>query len=233
MKLIFIIPFLCLNLITSLKKTEVELAKKYQFDGEDKQFTLNYEGSLNNVLLLQIKCDNNIIQYEVKCPDYHMTSHINHCSETEEIFTQQSSGMCTFNFTGKGNFIVYSFKESVTIDLKDTYGNVDLEAKEILKLTEPYHDLTFSFNNFESDIIAYFNYNKEKISINDEYYDIKNPFKICVNETCEKGNIQEYNFIKNNTYKIIVQIQAINDKNGKTHYVFPGFSFPKKINIIL
>ena len=82
-------------------------------------------------------------------------------------------------------------------------------------------------------MLAYFDYNKERVKISSEYYNIENPFKICYNETCEKGDIQEYNFIKNNNYKIIVEIQVITDKKGKKRYVFPGFSFPKKNSNLL
>ena len=220
------IAFLCMNLVTSLE--EIEFGKRIQFDGENKLFTHNFADVQNNVFLFIVEYENKKISYSMKCPPSSINVQSTGGKVREEIFTLSQPNECTLNITGKGNFIIYSFKDSVAIDLKDTYGNINLAAKEISLSNEPNYQLTFLVNNLESDMLAYFDYNKEKIKISDEYYNIENPFKICVNETCEENNIQEYNFIKNNNYQIIVKIQVITDKNGRKRYVFPGFSFPKK-----
>ena len=231
MRLNFIIAFLCLNLIISLENNEIELGKRIQFDGKDKEFILNNVNGDNNIILCLIEFDHSL-KYKTLCGGHGSIIQAEGGTEVEDIFTISEPGtyMCNFTFTGKGNFIIYSFRDTINIDLKDTYGNINLEAKEIKNLNKPYPKLTFTINNLESDMVSYFGYNKKTININDENYNIKNPFTICVNNECQAGDIEEYNFIKNNTYIIIVEIQVITDKNGNKHYVFPGFSFPKKVN---
>ena len=231
MRLIFIIAFLCLNLITSLENNEIELGKRIQFDGKDKEFILNNVKGQNNVILCLIEYDHGLT-YIVNCPGHEIGINDEGGTEEEDIFTISEPGTCTctFTFTGKGSFIIYSFMDTINIDLKDTYGNINLKAQEIYDLEKPYPGLTFSINNLESDMVSHFYYNQKKIKVGGEDYNIENPFKICYNETCLKGGIEEYNFIKNNIYQIIVEIQVITDKNGNKHYVFPGFLFPKKVD---
>ena len=215
MRLIFIIAFLCLNLITSLENNEIELGKRIQFDGKDKEFILNNVKGQNNVILCLIEYDHSLT-YDRRCADDGAGIQSEGGTEEEDIFTISNPGTftCTFTFTGKGNFIIYSFKDTISIDLKDTYGNINLEAREIFNLLYPYPELTFTINNLESDMVSYFNYNKKTIKINGENYNIENPFEILVNNEFLSGSgIEEYNFIKNNIYKIIVKIQAITDKN--------------------
>ena len=228
MKFIFIIAFLCLNLITS--REEIELAKRIQFEGETNEFTYNIADVQNNVFLIIIEYEDNIVFYTINCPHQSIQSSANSGKAKQVVFSLLFPGECTFSFIGIGNFTFYSFKNSVPIDLNDTYGNINIEAEKINidRVNEPNCELTFLFNNLESDVLGSFDYNKEKVRVGSEYYDIENPFKICVKEKCEKGDIQEYKFIKNNNYKIIVEIQVIIDKNGKKNYVFPGFSFSKK-----
>ena len=146
MRLIFIIAFLCMNLITSLK--EIELGKRIQFNGENKQFTYYIAEYQHNVFLLIIEYENGKISYSANCGGSSYSRSISGTGkEIEEIFTISKSCECTFNITGNGNFVFYSFKNSVAIDLKDTYGNINLKATEIGPLdsvqNEPDCELTF------------------------------------------------------------------------------------------
>ena len=116
------------------------------------------------------------------------------------------------------------------VDLKDTYGNINVEAQEIRNLKQ-YTYITFKVNGLDNNTFAYFNYNRTKVYVDSYTYDIANPFKICKEEECMENDIQSYNFTRGHSYEIHVKIQNITDNYGRIHYIFPGFSFPQKVDI--
>ena len=214
------------SLSLSLDTASIDLGKKVLFDSSNKEFTIQYKGPQNNMLLFLMSQEIRGLSYKLKCPDIEMETTK---SEKENgIFIYNSGGTCTLKFNvnegDKGNFFVYDFKALYEIKLKNKYGNINAGMEWSSFVREEQYDesmskLTFLVPNFRANSIISFEYTK---NVN-HFSPFENPFKVCHENVC-KENVTSYYFEKGKSYQIYVKTQKVLEYQ-ETRYAVPPFRF--------
>ncbi len=221
--------FFIFSLVSPIEKPIVELGTNYTFDQDNNEFKLNYKGKSNDGLLAYVEYESGTfcslsMVYEFLDFEFEMLSNY------AVLFFQDSpknSYTIQFGFSEgdiiNGTFKIYSFQDELKIKLKNKYGNINLP---LLKKTSKKYDipkkLTFSINNLDRDVTVKFDYNPE-IYYFFKTYDLNNPFEVCIKNDC-KNNITSYDFKKDNSYKIKVNMFLLEEESNFI-YAIPGFEF--------
>ena len=216
------------SLSLSLDTASIDLGKKVLFDSSNKEFTIQYKGPQNNMLLFLMSQEIRGLSYELNCPDIQMETTK---SEKENgIFIYNSGGTCTLKFNvnegDKGNFFVYDFKALYEIKLKNKYGNINAGMEWSSFFREEQYDesmskLTFLVPNFRANSIISFEYTK---NVN-HFSPFENPFKVCHENVC-KENVTSYYFEQGKSYQIYVKLlKELGDSPASYYYFVPPFSF--------
>ena len=223
--LISILAFASFKELT-VKNYAINIGVNTTFDKDHVNFTLNYTGEKNDVMLLYIEYDK-IISYIRECR-LHYSGHITtQGTEYAKLLTPEYN--CHYRFsTGEdkiGSFVIYAFKKELNIKLKNKYGNLNLpvylkEKKKRKKLD--ISQLTFSVPNFERNATAVFEFNNT-IIIDEKNYDMENPFKVCHGGICTT-NLDSYDFNEGESYTITVKVTKVTEDNF-IYYIIPGFTF--------
>ena len=106
--------------------------------------------------------------------------------------------------------------------------NLDKEKvviNSLVSYNEKFPSLVYSISNLVADTEAKFTHDSPTIIIEDIYFTLKNPFRICVENEC-KDDIETYTFIKGKSYTIEIKNEELVAKTKKQYYM-STFSFYK------
>lgn len=227
--MIEILLLFIITLSSSKKIPTIELGVNTTFDSISNELEFIYNGPGKDIILIYVKFEGEYYDYEFDCTYSHSTGE----GTSSEIVLYSNNqvgktGSCNIKFflsndSDKGSLIIYTLNKVLSIKLKNQYGHLDNEFFQIFKGIEPsVSQLTFLVPSLEKDITANFEYQKKE-NLNDIYYDIDNPFIVCHGKTCQ-DNITSYDFKKKESYKIMIKIHRVKNKN--TDYIgIPGFRF--------
>ena len=217
-----VIILILLFTLTSAKLTgsqSLKIGEKYIINDNAKEFTLNFEGLKNEILLLYFALQGPLtINYECGSSKKGDIIYASSGDKLEFFEPGKSKISCNFHFTpteGKENtLIIIPTKNPLKLKLKNKYELPSFKTMSSLDITE----FKFTVQDLEKDKTAIFQYH-----LNKDTDSLGNPFTVCEGSNCQK-NISIYEFKKGKTYTILVGVKK--EEIDYIDYILtPGFSF--------
>ena len=191
-------------------------------------FEFDYDGSIGDPLIIYIQPDYDdlIFIYYPKSAGYYTSMWVT--LEGYGILVQADSidiyleAHYLERFNGTGKFWINPCNNEIQIDLSEKkYGKmipITGNKMDVENIT------TYVVTNLKKDYNITFQYQKE-IKLNDNYFNISNPFVVCSENEC-LGNVTNYIFTKEKSYKIILKAENILDTIHYVEYTcLPAYTF--------
>ena len=223
-----------LLLLTTISTKINEVSSAIEFDVEqpilkdDHVFTFSNTAQDTKFYLVEMDIVDNMVRYEYKCPGSSGSSGGYFTFSPDPMIIKAQTGECSisielndWNTKDKRTIWIHPLDREIEIDLV----NQTYQLKHYAEFNEKFPSLVFSVSNLTESITAKFEYERSLVKIDDNYYSLKNPFRVCLENDC-KDDIKEYKFIEGKVYKIEMKIEEITS-GSKKYYYLEGGSFYK------
>ena len=223
-----------LLLLTNISPKINEVSSAIEFDVEktivrdDHVFTFSNTAQDAKFYLVEMDIVDNMVRYEYKCPGSSGSSGGYFTFSPDPMIIKAQTGECSisielndYDTKDKRTIWIHPLDREIEIDLvKQTY-----QLKHYAEFNEKFPSLVFFVSNLTEPITAKFEYTGSAVKIDGNYYFLKNPFRVCLENDC-KDDVKEYKFIEGKVYKIEMKIEEITS-GGKKYYYLESGSFYK------
>ena len=225
-KIILLLLISTISAKTNLVSSKIEFDVKQPFDESNHEFTFGNEAQETKFFIVQIVTPTKMLKYDYQCQG---SSRETGTVLTNPIFIiKAQTGECSINIYSTSS--LYKVKGTIEVHPLDRAFPINLDKEKVVinslvSYNEKFPSLVYSISNLVADTEAKFTHDSPTIIIEDIYFTLKNPFRICVENEC-KDDIETYTFIKGKSYTIEIKNEELVAKTKKQYYM-STFSFYK------
>ena len=225
-KIIILLLITTISTKTNLVSSKIGFDVKQPFDESNHEFTFSNEAQEAKFFIAEIITPTKMLKYDYQCQG--SSQKAGSVAINPRFIIKAQTGECSLNIYSSSS--LYKVTGTVEVHPLDRPVPINLDKQKIaidsiVSFNEKFPSLFYTISNLVADTEAKFTHDSPTVIIEDIYFTLKNPFRICVENEC-KDDIKTYTFIKGKNYTIEIKNEELVAKT-KTQYCMTSFSFYK------